>query len=122
MALVTAVLSLVLQKQEKDFSLLVTMAGCCFAMFLLLSFLKPVLSFARQLQTLGDLNGDMLDILLKAVGVGLISELAGHVCSDAGNASLSKMLQVLGSAVILWLSIPVFQMLLDLISRILGEV
>lgn len=120
-ALITALMSLILTKQDKDFALLVTMAGCCMGIFVLLSFLKPVLEFTRQLQTLGDLNGEMLDILLKAVGVGLVSELAAHVCADAGNSSLAKLLQLLGAVVMLWLSIPAFQMLLELISRILGE-
>jgi len=121
-ALVTAVLSLVVSRQEKDFALLLTMAGCTMAGLMLLHFLQPVLVFVRQLQSLGDLNGDMLRILLKAVGTGLVAEIAGMVCVDAGNASLGKTIQLLGAAVILWLSIPVFQMLMDLVGRILGEV
>lgn len=121
-AMVTAVLTLVVKKQEADFSLLLTMAGCALAGLVLIRFLKPVMDFLHQLQTLGDLNGDMLHILLKAVGTGLVAEIAGMVCTDAGNASLGKTIQLLGAAVILWLSIPIFQMLMDLIGRILGEV
>lgn len=121
-AMVTAVLTLVLSKQEKDYALLLTMAGCALGALVLLQFLEPVLDFVHQLQTLGDLNGDMLHILLKAVGTGLVAEIAGMVCCDAGNASLGKTIQLLGAAVILWLSIPVFQLLLELMQRILGEV
>lgn len=121
-AMVTAVLTLVLSKQEKDYALLLTMAGCALGALVLLQFLEPVLDFVHQLQTLGDLNGDMLPILLKAVGTGLVAEIAGMVCCDAGNASLGKTIQLLGAAVILWLSIPVFQLLLELMQRILGEV
>jgi hypothetical protein len=43
------------------------------------------------------------------------------VCADAGNASLGKVLQILASAVILWLSLPVFTALIELIQKILGE-
>lgn len=121
-AMVTAVLTLMISKQDKDFSLLLTMAGCALAAGVLLHFLEPVLAFVHQLETLGDLNGDMLHILLKAVGTGLVAEIAGMVCTDAGNASLGKTIQLLGATVILWLSIPVFQMLMDLLQRILGEV
>lgn len=122
LAMVTAVLSLVLSKQEKDFALLLTMAGCALSGLVLMRFLEPVLDFVHQLQTLGDLNADMLHILLKAVGTGLVAEIAGMVCTDAGNASLGKTIQLVGAAVILWLSIPVFQMLIELISRIMGDV
>ena len=121
-ALITAILTLVLSKQEKDMGLMLTMAGCTMVLVLLASYLEPVLDFLKELQSIGDLNGDMLAVLLKAVGIGLVSEIAGLVCTDAGNASLGKSLQLLGSAVILWLSVPVFQMLLELIRQILGDV
>lgn len=119
-AIVTAVLTLVLSKQGKEFSLLLGMAGCALAGAALLHFLEPVLDFVSKLQILGDLNGSMLLILLKTLGIGLVSELAAMICTDSGNASLAKTVQLLGSVVILWLSIPIFQMLLDLMESILG--
>lgn len=121
-AIVTAVLTLTLSKQGKDFSLLLAMAGCAMAGIVLLHFLEPVLDFVGTLQLLGDLNADMLLILLKAVGIGLISEIAAMICTDSGNASLGKTVQLLGAAVILWLSLPVFQMLVDLMEQILGGI
>ena len=76
------------------------MAVCCMGAMIAISYLEPVLDFPRELETLGDLQVDMLGILLKAVGIGLVSEIAGLVCTDAGNGSLGKTLQMLGSAVI----------------------
>ncbi len=121
-ALITSVLTLVLSKQQKDISLMLTMAVCAMGVGILVSFLEPVLDFLRKLQAMGDLNGDMLEILLKAVGIGLIAEIAGMVCTDAGNGSLGKTLQLLGSGAILWLSLPVFSALMDLIVQVLGDV
>lgn len=118
-ALVAAVLALVLSRQEKHLSLLITLAGCTMILMVAFSFLKPVVAFLKELRDLGDLNGDMLVILLKAVGIGLISEVCALICADGGNASLGKAVQFLGSAAILWLSVPVLQMLMDLIRSIL---
>lgn len=121
-ALIGAILALVLSKQEKDLSLLLTMAGCTLILMLVLGFLEPVLEFLRELQELGDLNADMLVLLLKAVGIGMIAEIAGLICTDAGNASLGKTVQLLGTSAILWLSLPVLRMLLDLVKSILGGI
>ena len=121
-ALIGAILALVLSKQEKDLSLLLTMAGCTLILMLVLGSLEPVLEFLRELQELGDLNADMLVLLLKAVGIGIIAEIAGLICTDAGNASLGKTVQLLGTSAILWLSLPVLRMLLDLVKSILGEI
>ena len=119
--LIAVVLGLSLGKQEKDFAVLLTLAVCCMVMAIAVSYLEPVLDFLRELEALGDLQGDMLGILLKAVGIGLVAEIAGMVCIDAGNGSLGKQLQMLGSAAILYLSIPIFSALLSLIQEILGE-
>lgn len=121
-ALITVVLGLALGKQEKDISTLLTIAVCCMVVMIAINYLEPVLNFLWELETLGNLQGGMLGVLLKALGIGLVAEVAGMVCSDAGNASLGKTVQMLGGAVILYLSIPVFRALLELIQQILGEV
>lgn len=118
--LLTAVLTLALSKQEKDISLLLKMGVCAMVAIIAVSYFDPVLTFLRQLEELGDLQGDMLGILLKAVGIGMVAEIAGMICADSGNASLGKILQLLSSGVILWLSLPIFSALLEMIQQILG--
>lgn len=120
--LLAAVLGLALQHRGKDFSLLLTIAVCAMVGLMAATFLKPVLAFFRQLEEMGSLDNQLIRILLKAAGIALVSEIAGMICADAGSPSMGKSLQMLGSAVILWLSIPVFQALLELIQEILGGI
>ena len=121
-ALIAVILSLALGKQEKDISTILSMSVCCMVMVSALVYLEPVLEFLRELQEIGDLQGDFLGILLKALGIGLVTELAATVCADAGNESLGKTLHTLGAAVILYISLPVFRSMLDLLRKILEEV
>ena len=120
--LIAVVLCLVLAKQGKDMSLLLTIAVCCMVVSAAVSYLQPVVDFLQRLETLGQLNSQMLSILLKAVGIGLLAEITGLVCADAGNASLGKVLQLLASAAILWIAIPLLNELMELIETILGAV
>ncbi len=120
--LIAVILQLALGKQQKDMGTLLVVAVCCMVSIIGFSYLEPVLDLLRELEVLGDLQGDLLGILLKALGIGLVAEVAGMVCCDAGNASLGKTIQLLGSTVILYLSVPIFRSLLELIQRILGEV
>ena len=108
-------------KTEKDISVLLTMAVCCLVAAAAFSYLEPVLDLLWELKALGDLSGEMLGILMKAVGIGLVAEIAGMICADAGNGSLGKTLQILASAAILYLSIPLFQAFLTLVQEILGQ-
>ena len=120
--LIASVLGVTLSRQNKELSSLLTIGVCCMVMFAAVSFLKPVLDLLHQLESVGNLNSDLVRILLKVVGIGLVTEIAGMICTDAGNASMGKALQMLSSAVILWISIPAFEALLDLIQQILGGI
>lgn len=119
--MLAVILGLTLNKQEKDIGVLLSLAVCCMGIVIALSYLEPVLDFLRELEALGDLQGDFLGILLKGAGIGLVTEIAALICTDAGNASLGRSLQLLGSAAILYLSLPIFTSMLNLIQQILGE-
>lgn len=118
--LLAAVLGLALQKQEKDLSAVLTAAVIAMAAVLMLRLLEPVLELLRQLEQVGNLRSDALELLLKAAGIGLTAEMAGLVCADAGNAALAKMLRLLGTAAILCLSVPMFTALLEYITEMVG--
>lgn len=117
--LIAVVLCLTLSKQSKDVSLLLAMAVCCMVIAAAVTHLAPVIDFFEKLQSIGNLNSDMLRILFKAVGMGLLAEVASLICSDAGNAALGNALKLLASAVILWISLPLFESLIGLVEDIL---
>ena len=121
LSLIAGILSLTLKKQDKEYSLLVSIAACLMVTAITVTYLKPVFSFLSELEALGDLRADMLSILIKALGIAWASEISSMICTDAGNASLSKAIQLLGGAVILYLSVPMFSTLMDLIQKIVGE-
>ncbi len=120
--LIGVLLTLTLGKQGKDMAVLLSIGVCAMVMLLAGTYLRPVLEFLEELELLGNLNGEMIGCLFKVVGIGIVTEIAAMVCGDSGNGSLGKALQLLGSTVILWLSIPVFRALLNLVRDILGGV
>ena len=120
-AVAAALICLILGSRSKDYSLLLSIFACCLILMAAASFLKPVLSFFRKLQELGSLDSRILSLLGKAVGISIIGELSSVICTEAGNASLGKLIQLITGLVILWLSLPVFTRLMELIQKILGE-
>ena len=115
--LVGVVLILTLRRQEMG--MLLGLAVCVMVLALGMTYLKPVLELVDTLKALGELDGECISILMKAVGIGLVTEVAVLVCNDSGNSSMGKALQLLGTVVILWLSVPLFTGLLELIQEIL---
>lgn len=120
--LLTVILYLTLNGQNKELALLLTLAVCCLVIIVAGRFIQPVVVFLEELQKAGQLDNSYLSVLLKVVGIAFLTEVASLVCTDAGNGTLGKTLQLLGTCVILWLSIPLLDALLALIQDILGEV
>ena len=119
--LLATILGLAFQKKEKDLAVLLSIAACCMGSVTIFSYLEPVLTFLQDLGVSGNTQENILSILLKGAGIGLVTEIASLICTDAGNASLGKIMQLLGSAAILYLSLPIFTAMLNLIQQILGE-
>ena len=121
-AIITAVLCLVLEKQNKDYAVVLGIGLCCLILTLALKILQPVFAFFQRLQSVGQLDTELIDILLKAVGIGILSEITSMICADAGKAALGKGIHVLACATILYISLPLFSGLLDLLIEILGGI
>ena len=119
--LIGLILSLVIGRQSRDMSLLLTLAVCVLVSIAALTFLEPVMELLRQLRRLGHLSGEAISILLKTAGIGLLSELASLICADAGEGAMGRALQILSNAAILWLSLPLFQQILTMIEGVLAQ-
>ncbi len=118
---VAVIMIIVLQKQGKETAVLLSILACCILGLLAVEFLSPVIEFFHTLVQLGNLDIGMLQTLLKIVGIAMLSEISGLICADAGSAALGKMLQLLASGLILWLSLPMLNTMLELIERILDN-
>lgn len=119
--LIAVVLVLAVGKQEKDLAMILTMATCVMVGITSFAVLEPVVDFLYRLAELGNFRLETLKILMKITGIGIISELAQMICKDSGNTALSHGMQMLGTAMILLLSLPVLEMFLELLQQILGE-
>ena len=119
-AMVAVILWMVLDKREKDLAIMLNLAVCCGLAGAAMTYLQPVLEWIRQLCAIGNLNEEMMNTLLKAVGAGIAAEITGMICSDAGNNALSGVVRMAGSCAVLYLSIPVMQTLMNLMREILG--
>ena len=120
--LITVILYLTISKQNKEISSLVAITGCCAVMLAASSYLRPIIEFIKKLKLVIGFDNELINVLLKAVGIGIIAEITTLICTDSGNASLGKTLQILASAVILCISLPIFDQLLELLQQILGAI
>ncbi len=115
------ILNLVLKHHGAEFSTVLTLLVCCVVTVIALYFLQPVLEYIRRIRQLSFINEQIMTIMLKVAGISMTAEIASMVCQDAGNSAMSRTLQFLATAAILYVSLPMFASFLDLIEDILGS-
>ena len=107
--LVGTVLALILGQYRPEFRMLVTAAVTLLLMAMVLEQLSPVLEQLRSTMELTGLTGDYAAILFKAVGICLLTQLAGDVCRDSGESSIASKIELAGRAAIRLTAMPLIQ-------------
>ena len=120
LVVVGVILCLSLGKERKETAVLLSLAICAMAALTAGAFLSPVLDFLRELSGRARLDSSVLTILLKVLGIGLVSQLAQLICADSGKDAMGKALQILTGVVTLWLALPLFRSLLELVRDVLS--
>lgn len=120
--LIALVFCLALHKQGKDIALLLSLFICAMVLLVAFQYLSPIIDFFDNLQEIGNLDGQMLQILLKSLGICLLAEVTSLLCADAGNAAMGKTVQFFATAIVLFLSLPLFNNLLDIVIGIMEDV
>lgn len=120
--LICVIVCLILSQQGKSFSVLLTVMVSCMIAVICLSFLEQVIGFIHKIKDLGNLNSSYISVLLKCAGIAILSELTGMICVDSGNSALAKCTQMLAAAIILWLCIPLYTSLMELIEGVLQAI
>lgn len=121
-ALIGLILVLVVGRQSRDLGMLLSLAVCVLLALGAMEFLEPVMELLDELKRLGELDGGAVGILLRCAGIGMVSELAGLLCADAGEGAMGKSLQICANAAILWLSLPLLRQVLTMIGEVLAKV
>lgn len=110
-----ALAAIVLLKQIKpEFALLLK-----FAVLLLLGFLvfSEVSDAVSEIFSFGErvsIDSEMLKILLKALGLCLVAQIASDVCKDCGEYALSTSVELVGKLSIVLMALPVAAQLIEI--------
>ena len=68
---------------------------------------------------MGQLDSEVLNLLLKITGIAMITQIACVICADAGNKAMEKTLQILSAITILWLALPLLDEMLQIMESLL---
>jgi stage III sporulation protein AD len=89
------------------------------ALFLTFEVMTAVLSFIRSLSETAGISPAVLSIILKTVGISIVTKLSSDICRDAGQASLSSGVEFAGAVTAIYVALPLFRAVINMINSLI---
>lgn len=121
LAVLGAILCAILRQHGSAYTAILSITCGSLLILFAVRFLEPAADLLRQLQGFAGLDGGIYSILLRAAGLGLVTEFSAAVCEDAGEGALGKLSRVCGQMGQIYLAIPLLQQVLGLIRELAGK-
>ena len=104
--LIGAVLTLLLEKSHPELAILLALSVCAGLLLFGLSRLGTVLSALKQLAQAGGLSSDLLQPLVKTVGIALVTRTGVELCRDAKQGAMASVVEMAGAFCAIIVSLP----------------
>ncbi|MBE6708704.1 MAG: hypothetical protein E7578_05635 [Ruminococcaceae bacterium] len=114
--ILSAILSLILRGKNGNISILIGITGIVFAGVYFTDKLSPILDFIRQFE---NADSTILNIILKVLGIAYLTELCSSICTDTGDSTLSRGIELIGKTEIIIISFPLFEKLVGICTEMI---
>lgn len=120
-ALIAAVLSLVLKQYKPEYSLFISIVTGVMIFLAVVAVIQPIIDYISQLISDAGLSGVYAEVLLKALAVCYLTQLACDCCKDAGESAIAGKLQLAGRVAIIIISMPMFKSITDIVTGLIND-
>ncbi len=104
--ILATILALTVKKDNPAGAYLVTIGAGLTVLWLAIDTLSPVKRFLDELSEAANLSPAILSPLFKALGISIITKVAAEACRDAKEGAIGAYVEIAGSAVALYVSLP----------------
>jgi len=106
-SIIGTVISLTLKKNNPEFAIMTSILTGIFLIYLVYDSLSYVISSINDLISATGIDSDIIGIVLKICGIGIISEYFCSIISDAGETAIAKKAEMAAKIIILVMTIPI---------------
>ena len=117
--MIAAFLAVLLRHQKPEFAMAVGVLTGIAVLLLIISKIVPVLDTLRDMLDAAGLPGEYGQILFKALGLCLLTQLAADACRDANETAIAGRVELAGRVMIVSLCIPCIKQAMDMIARLM---
>lgn len=117
-ALCAVIFGALVKKSNREYAVLVALGAATVILLAVFGQLKPFIERLESLSGSGAFSDGYLEIMLKAVGIALVGQLAAHVCKDAGESALAYAVELAAKGAILAAALPLLLKVFEYLEEV----
>lgn len=117
-ALISAVLFVVIKKYSPEYIIFAEIGAVLLIFLYLYPYIKDIIDFYYEYADYGGIDDSYLKIVLKSVGIALLTQFSSDICKDSGQSALAGKIEFAGKLLIAVLSLPVAKALIEVALKV----
>ncbi|MBE6834812.1 MAG: hypothetical protein E7515_01015 [Ruminococcaceae bacterium] len=115
-SVVSVVFLQILKQYKSDYAIIFKLAVIVFIGFLIIEELNSSVLKYSFITDLSDNQISYFPIIIKVLGIVIITQLGSNICKESGEESLSMLVELIGKVTILIICIPLIEALYTLVK------
>lgn len=117
--IIAAAIAAVLRKFGGESGLFVSLAASLLILFAVISSISPLTDLIGELAEASGTESAYIAILMKALAVCVITQLAAESCRDSGEGAIASKIEFAGKTAVLLVSVPLFSAIFGIVKELI---
>ena len=118
-AFIAVIIIVILKQYRPEFAIYASILAGVLILALASNTLSGIIDMIKSISNKTNINSDFLVILIKITGIAILTEFAVSICKDAGESAIASKVDVGGKIIIISMSIPIINALIDTVVKVL---
>lgn len=118
-AFIAVIIIVILKQYRPEFAIYASIIAGVLILTLASGTLSGIINMINSISSKTNINSDFLVILIKITGIAILTEFAVSICKDSGESAIASKVDIGGKIIIISMSIPVINALIDTVVKIL---
>jgi len=118
-AFIAVIIIVILKQYRPEFAIYASIIAGVLILGLASNTLSGIIDMIKSISNKTNINSEFLVILIKITGIAILTEFAVSICKDAGESAIASKVDVGGKIIIISMSIPIINALIDTVVKVL---
>ena len=117
--LIALIIIIILKQYRPEFTMYVSILAGVIILIMLVNPISGIINLINNIASKANINTQFIRILIKITGIAILTEFAVSICNDSGETAIASKIDVGGKIIIVALSTPIIQALMETVLKVL---